>query len=67
MENTKRVTWTARCKSGYTFKGKACNRVAPRGMLLCAECLTAEPIAVAVPKVGPWRMLLAAALSLIGA
>jgi hypothetical protein len=39
-----RAIWTARCKSGYTFHGRVCQRVTPRGMLLCADCLSAESI-----------------------
>lgn len=38
--------WTARCKSGYVLDstGRPCSRPAPRGMLLCADCLDAEVI-----------------------
>ena len=41
-----RQPWTARCKSGYLFETGAprCNRPAPRGMLLCSECLSAEVV-----------------------
>jgi hypothetical protein len=49
--------WTARCKSGFEFprvvKGwlgrrkvayKPCQRVAGRGMLMCADCLAGERV-----------------------
>jgi hypothetical protein len=61
--STNRVLWTARCKSGYTFNGRACARSTPRGMLLCSDCLTAEPIA-AQPKIGALRALLVAVLAI---
>lgn len=40
----KRIQWTARCKSGYTFKGRACSTYTGRGVLLCDACLNAERI-----------------------
>jgi hypothetical protein len=38
---TRRPTWTARCKSGYTFAGRSCNRSTARGELICSECMAA--------------------------
>lgn len=38
------IAWTARCKSGFTFNGRACRRACSRGELLCADCATAEVI-----------------------
>jgi hypothetical protein len=58
MKHT-RIIWTARCKSGYTFHGKACNRATGRGRLLCADCLGAEPLP-AQPRPGVLRALLVA-------
>ena len=41
--------WSARCKSGYQFHGRTCNRPASRGELLCSECATAQVIATVTP------------------
>jgi hypothetical protein len=41
---TARVAWTARCKSGYEYRGRTCQRATRRGALLCDECLHAEVI-----------------------
>lgn len=41
-----RVAWTARCKSGFEFNGKPCRRVAPRGQIMCNDCLSAERVPV---------------------
>jgi len=38
-----RPAWTARCKSGYVFLGKQCRKPCRRGMLMCDDCLRAEP------------------------
>lgn len=41
----KRINWTARCKSGYTFNGRTCNQSTGRGVLMCDGCKSAFVIA----------------------
>jgi hypothetical protein len=53
MTTNARVMWTARCKSGYEFNGKACQHVTRRGALLCDSCLDA----VVIPSVRHTGML----------
>lgn len=60
-----RAPWTARCKSGYTFHGRTCNRPAPRGALLCGDCLHAEPVP-ALPRTGTLQIILAAVAAFLG-
>lgn len=62
---TNRAPWTARCKSGYTFAGRSCNRPAPRGMLLCNDCLHAEHLP-ALPSTSLLQVVLAAVASFLG-
>lgn len=63
--NTRIAPWTARCKSGYEFHGRSCNRPAPRGMLLCSDCLHAEHLP-ALPPTGLLQIVLAAVASFLG-
>ena len=49
-----RATYQARCKSGFEFRQKdgkyhVCKRISTRGMLYCADCLTAVPVAADMP------------------
>ena len=60
-----RAPWTARCKSNYTFAGKACNRPAPRGQLLCNDCLHAGHLPAPV-HISVVRLVLAAAAAWLG-
>jgi hypothetical protein len=53
--------WTARCKSGYTFHGRPCQRACRRGALLCDDCLDA----VVVPAPATPGRMLGAALYLV--
>jgi hypothetical protein len=60
---TNRVLWTARCKSGFTFNGRTCQRATARGALLCNDCLQAEHVA-AQPSMGLWRAVLTAVVAM---
>jgi hypothetical protein len=51
MKTTNKANWTARCKSGFEFHGRACARLTPRGALMCETCLSAVVVPTA-PKVG---------------
>lgn len=35
------MIWTAKCRSNYQINGKTCNKLTPRGVLICDSCQSA--------------------------